>query len=88
MDDTTTADPIVVGSVANEQLGQAFRTLLTALGGYAVAKGWLTGDLETALVPFALIALPLAWGQIRVVKLNVDRKTMAAALPDTVAVTK
>lgn len=81
-------EPIVVGSAATEQLGQAARTLLTALGGYAVAKGWISGDIATALVPVVLIGGPLLWGQLRVLKTNAQRKTMAAALPDTIATTK
>lgn len=81
-------EPIVVGSAAGEQLGQATRALLTALGGYAVAKGWIPGDIATALIPFILIGGPLLWGQLRILKTNAQRRTMATALPDSVAVAK
>jgi uncharacterized membrane protein len=84
----TTCKPIVVGSPVSEQLGQAIRTLLTALGGYAVAKGWISHDLLSAIVPVVLILVPLAWGQFRVLKTNSERKVMASALPDSVAVSK
>jgi hypothetical protein len=87
-DPTPVAEPIVVGSAAGEQVGQAARTLLTALGGYIVAKGWIPPELENALIPVVLIAGPLIWGQLRVLKTNAQRKTMAAALPDAVAVVK
>lgn len=90
MNDLGTTPPVetpvsVPASAIPEQLASALRTLLAALGGYAVAKGWLTADVAAALVPVVLIGLPLLWSQFKVRRSNAKMRTMADRLPDWVA---
>lgn len=82
---STTTPLTVPASPVPEQLTAAIRTLLAALGGYAVAKGWLTAEVAAAIVPVLLIGGPLLWSQFRILRANAVMKAMADKLPDSVA---
>lgn len=80
------AEPIMVSeSALGEQLGQAIRTLLIAVGGYIAGKGWIDGNIAAAIVPVIMIAGPLLWGQLRVLRSHAERVTMADDASVTVA---
>lgn len=86
MTDHLQTPPLTVpASPVPEQLTAAVRTLLAALGGYAVAKGWLTAEVAAAIVPVLLIGVPLLWSQFRILRANAVMKAMADKLPDSVA---
>ena len=86
MTDVETSAPLTIpASPVPEQLTAAVRTLLAALGGYAVARGWLAADVAAAIVPVLLIGGPLLWSQFRVLRGNAAMRAMADKLPDSVA---
>lgn len=86
MIDHSTITPLTIpASPVPEQLTAAVRTLLAALGGYAVARGWLAADVVAAIVPVVLIGGPLLWSQFRVLRGNAAMRAMADKLPDSVA---
>lgn len=78
--------PIIVSaSPAVDQIQSAFRAMLLAVGGWAVAKGWLTTDLATATASMILIVWPFVWAQLKVRKAHWRLVTVAQAAPDSVA---
>ncbi|WP_375248321.1 hypothetical protein [Sphingomonas sp.] len=84
--DTT---PIVVNpDQTAAQLGVAIRYALTAIGGYLVAKGWISGDLLEVLVNAAVIVGPAAYASYRSDQQKKVLVTVASAAPDSVSVIK
>lgn len=81
--------PVEVPATATaDQLQAAFRVLLTALGGFAVGRGWLTEELASALAGILLIVWPLVWSQLKARSSHAKLVTVANAAPDSVAVVK
>ena len=79
---TVQADPIV------EQLGTAGRYLLTIIGGYAIANGWLDAGAVEFITAIALTIAPLAYGVWRTWRERRRLVVAANAAPDSIAVVK
>ena len=45
-----------------EQIGNSVRTILTAIGVYVAAKGWLPGYWVNEIVAILAIIIPAVWG--------------------------
>lgn len=54
--DTTSQPSLTAANTAS-----AIRTLITALGTWAVAKGYIQGDMLKAITELAVIIGPFAW---------------------------
>lgn len=60
---STLALPIVVPeSSVIAQIGALLRYLLTAIGGFAIGKGWIASDLLELLTGLLTVAAPTAYG--------------------------
>lgn len=78
--------PVVVKeSAVPAQTLTAFRSLLLALGSYAVGRGWIDDGILQALVPVVLIVGPLLWSQLATRKKQAQLVTLAQRVPDSVA---
>jgi hypothetical protein len=70
------------------QLATLLRYVLTTLGGYAIAKGWITGDALEMVTSIVLVAAPMLYGIWRTQRNKADLVRVASAAPDSVAVVK
>ena len=70
------------------QLATLLRYVLTTLGGYAIAKGWISGDALEMVTSITLVAAPMLYGiwWTRQNKSNLVRAGSAA--PDCIAVVR
>lgn len=88
MTDPNTSPIVVNPDQTAAQLGVAIRYALTAIGGYLVAKGWISGDLLEILVNAAVIVGPAAYAFYRSHQQKKALVTIAASASDDVAVIK
>lgn len=79
---------IQVGSTKVSIFSSLLRYGLTAVGGVLVGKGWVTEEQATDLVGAALVVIPTVWGVIKSRKNNEEKKRMANALHDAIAIVK
>lgn len=78
--------PVVVkDSAAPAQFMTALRSLLLALGSYAVGRGWIDDGLLQAIIPVALVVGPVLWAQFSTRKKQAQLVTLANRVPDNVA---
>lgn len=76
---TVNPDPMV------SQLATAGRYLLTIIGGYAIARGWLDAGAVEFVTAIALTIVPLAYGVWRTYRERRLLVVAANAAPDQVA---
>jgi ABC-type nickel/cobalt efflux system permease component RcnA len=61
------------------------RYLVVALGGYLVAKGFVSKEEWIEIASAILIIVPTLWGMVATVRNNQQKKLMASHLPDSIA---
>lgn len=84
-----TTPPIVVNeSPLPDNITAGLRQVLLALGAWAAGRGYLEADTATAIVTVALVVIPFAYGQYKTWARASQLATVAAHVPDSVAVTK
>lgn len=76
---------VVSASPLSEMALSNLRIAILAAGAFAVGRGWLKDEEVGQYVPFAMIALPWAWGQYSRFRLWLKAKVAAGAAPDAVA---
>ena len=59
-----------------DQLMGAVRTIMSAIGGYVMGRGWLTSDQVTLIGGVATALIPLLWSYAS----HTDRAKVAAAM--------
>ena len=75
--------PIVVNpDQTAAQAGVLIRYVLATLGGFLVAKGWISGDVLEAIINVALIVGPLAYAAYRSHQQKKAMVALAAAAPN------
>ncbi len=86
MSNDTTPPIEVTDSTLEGQIATFARYLLTTLGGYALGKGWIDGDLLQLLTGLVTIAGPTAYGIYKTYTAKTRLITVAQSAPDSVAV--
>lgn len=83
------ADPqtpiIVSDSTAAPTLGALIRYLLTAIGAFAIGRGWVTDETMQAITALATVVAPTAYGIYLSWKNRRKLIVTAEAAPNTVA---
>lgn len=77
--------PIMVGSTRVTTTMTAVRYLMVFAGGTLVSRGYLTDTELNDVVGAVLIIVPTVWGAYIAWRNNNQKKTMAQALPDSIA---
>lgn len=86
MNSTDTTPPLVVtDSTLEGQIATLGRYLLTSVGGFALGKGWIDGELLQLLTGLLTVALPTAWGIYKTYTAKQRQIVLAKAAPDHVA---
>lgn len=86
MSNDTTPPIEVTNSTVEGQIATLARYLLTTLGGYALGKGWIDGDLLQLLTGLVTIAGPTTYGIYKTYTAKTRLITVAKSAPDSVAV--
>jgi len=82
-------EPIIIDpNSVPAQLAALLRYMLTALGSYAIGKGWIDGELLNVLTGLATVAAPAIWGMWRTWQTRKTMVTVGEAAPNSVAVVK
>ena len=83
------ADPqtpiIVSDGTATPTLGALLRYLLTAIGAFAIGRGWVTDETMQAITALATVVAPTAYGIYLSWKNKRKLIVAAEAAPNTVA---
>lgn len=83
---TDSAPPITVTDNTLEgQITTLARYLLTAVGSFALGKGWIDGEALQMLTGLVTIAAPAAWGIWKTYTSKKQRIVLAEAAPNSVA---
>lgn len=83
------SEPITVNAgTAPEVVTTIARYLVTFVGGWIVAKGWITADQLPQVAGVILGAVPLIWGAWSAFRNKSKLITTAEAAPNNVAVVK
>ncbi|GGB15220.1 hypothetical protein GCM10011380_00800 [Sphingomonas metalli] len=88
MTDPNTTPIVVNTDQTAAQVGVMLRYATTAIGGYLVAKGWITGDFLELVLTLVTVFGPMAYAAWRSHQQKKALVTIAAAAPDDVAVLK
>lgn len=85
MSNDTTPPITVTDNTLPGQIATLARYLLTTVGGYALGKGWIDGDLLQLLTGLVTIAAPAAYGIYKNYVHKTQLVTVASSAPDSVA---
>jgi hypothetical protein len=89
MSDNLDTNPILIDpSSTVGQLGALLRYVLTAGGGFALGRGWISSDALQFLTGLLTVILPTAYGIWKTHQTKQKLVEVAAAAPDSVAVVK
>lgn len=75
-------------SPKNDQIGAAVRSLLLAVGGFVVGKGWLDANIMSAFVGLIMVAWPAVWAFLKATHNKAVTVELARAAPDDMAIVK
>lgn len=85
MNHDTTPPIIVKDSSKAEQATTLARYIVTAIGSFALARGWIESDVAELLVALVTIVMPTAYGVYSSYIAKRQLVTVATAAPDSVA---
>ncbi len=77
---------IVTDNTLEGQIATLARYILTAVGSFALGRGWLDNEALQLLTGLVTVAAPTAYGIWKTYQTKVERITLAEAAPDTKAV--
>ncbi|TCD04284.1 hypothetical protein EYB45_08540 [Erythrobacteraceae bacterium CFH 75059] len=86
MTDPITPPIHVPASSLGEQITTLLRYVVTAVGGYALGRGWIDDDLLQMLIALVTIAVPSALGIYRTWRNQRKLRTVAEMVPNSIAV--
>lgn len=70
------------------QIATLLRYLVTTVGGYALGRGWIDGQLLQVITGIVTVALPTAYGIWKTYTTKKSLIITANAAPDSVAIVK
>lgn len=85
MNNDITPPLVVTDSTLEGQFSTLVRYLLTTVGGFALGKGWIDGELLQLLTGIVTIAAPAAYGIYKTYTAKQRQIVLAEAAPNNVA---
>jgi hypothetical protein len=85
MSNDTTPPIEVTDNTLDGQITTLARYLVTAIGSYALGRGWIDGHMLQLLVALVTVIAPTAWGIYKTFVHKTQLITVAEAAPNRVA---